>query len=484
MRRVSNVSTACCFVIVFALTPFLALASEPESFPYEAVVTVEAAAVHSGPGEEFYATNRLEPGSRVEVYRHDPGGWRMIRPPEKAFSLIPAESVQPLQNGIAQIVANDVCARVGSSLADEFNVEQIPLRIGTRVELLPETPAPEGWLAITPPRGEYRWIQAENLKRADRKPVLSAPETGASSMEAETGGLSTDADESHSLFDTLAELDRQLEGLDEENPSGWPLEALSVGYLRLKRSQLDLAHEIDARLARIAELKSIRDEYLGVADVPSEADSSVAVMKVEPEESAPAEVAATADPVHKAYRRPGEVGEYYPTNINTINTLPRDDIMADIPESGDERDVAGVPLPGELSVETSVAERPPVGLGTPPTPTSPVPSAGIATSAKPSAASGSQPPVRSQAVASAAGTAPRRFDAVGYLQQAVDRSAGAPAYILVSREGEILAYLQLPANASVERYIGYPMGVDGKAGRAANLELPVIAVERLTPVRF
>ena len=480
MRRVPNVSTASVFAIVFALVPFSASAAEPESFPYQAVVAVGEAAVHSGPGEEFYATNQLGQGSRVDVYRHDPGGWRMIRPPEKAFSLIPAESAQPLKNGMAEIVVNDVCARIGSSLADEFHVEQIPLRIGMRVKLFPEQHAPEGWIAIKPPRGEYRWVREENLERVDQKPVSSMSVETESAMAADSVGSSADADEPNSLFDSLSELDRQLEGLDEGNPSGWPLEALSVGYLRLKRSQLDLAQAIDARLARIAELKSIRDEYLGVAEAPSEADSSVAVMKVEPRESAPAEVAAMADPVRKAYRRPAEVAEYYPTNINT---LPQDSETTAPSAPMADHTGPSIPTPGNLSVDPLAAENSPASLGSP-TATMPPPSAGTATDVKSPVASQSRLPNRPQAIPSAEGAAPRRFDAVGYLQRAVDPSPGAPPYVLVSRAGEIVSYLQLPANASVERYIGYPMGVDGAAGRAANLELPVIAVERLTPVRF
>ena len=49
--------------------------------------------VRSGPGDEYYPTDRLPEGSQVEVYRHDEGGWCAIRPPVSSFSWVSSRHV-------------------------------------------------------------------------------------------------------------------------------------------------------------------------------------------------------------------------------------------------------------------------------------------------------------------------------------------------------------------------------------------------------
>ena len=43
-------------------------------FPYKALVAADDVYVRSGPGENYYPTDKLKGGDPVEVYRHDPGG--------------------------------------------------------------------------------------------------------------------------------------------------------------------------------------------------------------------------------------------------------------------------------------------------------------------------------------------------------------------------------------------------------------------------
>lgn len=434
--------------VFIALVWVPALAAEP-SFPYEAIVSTDNAAVRSGNSETFYATNHLSRETRVIVHRHDPGGWRMIGPPADAFSLIPAGRVQKLDANTGRIVGNDVCTRVGSHLQPGFEVEQIPLRFGTRVELLVDQPSPTGWIAIRPPRGEFRWMRAEDLRPAEQTSASAIDEDGAEAGNGRSPAEppASEATGAMSAFDTLAELDRQLAGLNDETPADWPLETLAFGYLRLKRFHLDKAEEIETALARIADLQQVRNHRLGLT---SRGDGfqtpAVRTGETPLPEPAPKAVATTGPSARTAHRPPSVLqshdsgeraetrtptervpafpSEYYPTNINSLPA---------------KRPTEAPPnRPPENAREPSTADHP-------------------------------------QA---------RRFDAVGYLQRAIDPPAGAPAYVLVSREGEILAYLQVPASASIERYVGYPMGIDGQRKQVANLGLPVIAVERLTPVRF
>ena len=59
-----------------------------QTLPYEAYITADDVYVRSGPGENYYPTDKLKAGTEVEVYRHDPGGWYAIRPPKDSFSWV------------------------------------------------------------------------------------------------------------------------------------------------------------------------------------------------------------------------------------------------------------------------------------------------------------------------------------------------------------------------------------------------------------
>ena len=73
--------------------------------------------VRSGPGEDFYPTDKLQKGEMVEVYRRDAGGWCAIRPPEGSFSWISGRVLKLQDGNLAVVKEDDVASRVGSSLA-------------------------------------------------------------------------------------------------------------------------------------------------------------------------------------------------------------------------------------------------------------------------------------------------------------------------------------------------------------------------------
>lgn len=137
-------------------------------FPYQAVVAVDEAVVHSGPGRRYYETGRIPRGARVTVHRHDPGGWYMISPPEGSFSLVRADAVDCPSGNIGVLTRSNVSALVGASGSNDRDVEQVRLSKGGRVEILGEqTIQRDGravrMLKIRPPMGEYRWASGRNL---------------------------------------------------------------------------------------------------------------------------------------------------------------------------------------------------------------------------------------------------------------------------------------------------------------------------------
>ncbi|MCL4194266.1 MAG: SH3 domain-containing protein, partial [Thermoguttaceae bacterium] len=91
-------------------------------FPYSARVTVDGTYIRSGPGYEYYPAAKLAAGSSVEVYRHDTGDWCAIRPPDGSFSWVPARYLKLGPDGVAEVIALEVPARVGSHLSDVRDV--------------------------------------------------------------------------------------------------------------------------------------------------------------------------------------------------------------------------------------------------------------------------------------------------------------------------------------------------------------------------
>ena len=110
-------------------------AAEP-TFPYKAYVTADDVYVRSGPGENYYPTDKLKAGTEVEVYRHDPGGWFAIRPPKDSFSWVSSRHLQLDGKNLATVTDERVAARVGSRMSDTRDVIQVRLHKGEVVEVL------------------------------------------------------------------------------------------------------------------------------------------------------------------------------------------------------------------------------------------------------------------------------------------------------------------------------------------------------------
>lgn len=148
--------------LLVALSCLSALGAERQT-PYKAYVVSDGVYVRSGPGKNYYPTMKLPLGAEVEVYRHDPGGWYAIRPPEESFTWVAARYVEVGDDGLGTITGEQVAARVGSTFSDIRDVIQVRLYEGEVVEILGEkqfTGSSEAgkWYRIAPPSGEFRWV--------------------------------------------------------------------------------------------------------------------------------------------------------------------------------------------------------------------------------------------------------------------------------------------------------------------------------------
>ena len=138
--------------------------AQGQQFPYTATVCEPEAFVRSGPGKEFYPTDKLRNGDAVQVYKHTPDGWCAIRPPLGSFSFVSAPYVEMAQNDLGRIIGNSVPVYVGSRLVPDRTQMQITLMNGRVVEVLEgASGGADAMYKIAPPAGEFRWIHGKSL---------------------------------------------------------------------------------------------------------------------------------------------------------------------------------------------------------------------------------------------------------------------------------------------------------------------------------
>ncbi len=129
MRRLFLISLCC-----VAWLP--AAASGQRTFPYKASAVADDVYVRSGPGQNYYATDKLKRGQQVEVYRLDPGGWCAIRPIDGSFTWVSGRYLKPTRHNLAVVTEDGVAARVGTRFGDTRDVIQVRLHKGEVVAVL------------------------------------------------------------------------------------------------------------------------------------------------------------------------------------------------------------------------------------------------------------------------------------------------------------------------------------------------------------
>ncbi len=156
----------CQLIGAILLVAIAVQASAAEEAPYIAYVTSDDVYVRSGPGRNYYPTDKLPKGERVEVYRHDPGGWLAIRPPRDSFAWVAKRHLDTEPDSLATVNSDRVVARVGSRFSDVRDVVQVRLERGEKVELVAPPRDDSPWCKIAPPAGEFRWIFAKYVDRS------------------------------------------------------------------------------------------------------------------------------------------------------------------------------------------------------------------------------------------------------------------------------------------------------------------------------
>jgi hypothetical protein len=137
---------------------------------------------------EFYVTNRLPKGTRVEVTAEEPGGWLAIKAPQGSFSYINTRFIKSLDpNGpfrVCNLPGVKVPVFVGSEvLTSRPTVAGCTLEQGAQLYSIGRTVNDQDgtWLQIRPPDRERRYIRAAFVAKV-------APDGFAHSTFSPTGG--------------------------------------------------------------------------------------------------------------------------------------------------------------------------------------------------------------------------------------------------------------------------------------------------------
>ena len=143
--------------------------------------------VRSGPSNNFYATAKLEKGTKVRVVgiKYE---WLKIVPPEGSFSLVPQVYVQRRGEGNIGRVTNALNVRAGSSENAMKSTIQTKLAEGQDVTIIGEQ---DEYFKIVPPEDAYVFIHQQYVESAGRADTTIADRGGAGGTGAADAGRET-----------------------------------------------------------------------------------------------------------------------------------------------------------------------------------------------------------------------------------------------------------------------------------------------------
>ncbi len=274
------------FVVLSICAALAGTAAAEQPFPYTAYVTADEVYVRSGPGENYYVTDKLKVGTAVEVYRHDPGGWYAIRPPKDSFSWVSSRHLCLEGNNLATVTDERVASRVGSRMSDVRDIIQVRLHKGETVEILEprgrasQSGAPPAWYKIAPPAGEFRWVsgryvdpdyRTDGVRRTSADTLRGSPGNRSGRWQGDRDGPG--ATSTGGFQRQLDQIDLELSERIVDDPNFWDLgdlkqraEALfnqsetasERGRARMLVSKIDRFEDIRRRKQALA---AVRPEF-------------------------------------------------------------------------------------------------------------------------------------------------------------------------------------------------------------------------------
>lgn len=426
-----------------------------DSFPYSACINADGAEYRSGPGRDYYACGALTKGQAVEVYRHDLGGWCAIRPPDDSFSWVPADKLSIGEDGLASVLEAGVEARVGSLLHDARSVRQVKLKRGEQVQILATVPfgsqpdAPD-WCKISPPAGEFRWVNEKQLDRGVRLTAAAQDDPDADvqlagyaeqdSADGEAGGEKQWFKQTGGSPDPRMELDAinlALAATAAADPSEWSFDELRTraegAWERARTAeQRDRAKRI---LKQIDRFERIQERQAAVQQTAQQLAEQQRERQVAEEESDEADVV-----------RP--TIERKPARTQPRSTAAR---PARRRRAGMTFGATGIPAIRDPQVVRAAAVVP----------------------LEENAASSESPDLETAADG-------RPFDGAGRLTRVISKGVGSPQYALLDKSGRLRSYVSAAPGVNLQRYLGHEVGVTGLQGYLPEMAAQHVMAKRVT----
>jgi len=452
-------------------------AGEETIFPYKACITADDVYVRSGPGQTYYPTDKLQEGDEVEVYRHDPGGWYAIRPPEGSFTWVSGKYLTQGGNNLAVATEDGVAARVGSRFSDIRDVIQVRLHKGEVIELLDVKevgtgPNRQTWYKIAPPSGEFRWVFGKYVDadyRASgvrRTRAAAGAETGReAAAEIGTAGEIevTSASDAHDAparavsyedeeVSPGVERGGELPPLDPSPRDDRRFDEPTAADHEPEATDADPAEAYDFHYEPEVRRKLTPEEYrneLGKLDL----ELSTMVVE-EPTVWAFGDLRLAAEGLKRQAQTAVERGlvkvlltkidrfERIKSHYATLSTFRREvDLVSSRKGVGPPR------LKGSDPFSDGLLAR------------------------RESDVAAASPPASDPTASPGPGAAPERpaasgggFDGVGRLTPVVSQKLDAPRYALVDEDGEVACYVTPSAGVPLGHYVGQRVGVNGTRG--------------------
>lgn len=460
-----------------ALTDQATAQSRTEKFPYDAIIADDEVYARSGPGKNYYPTNRLRQGDRVSVIRHDPGGWFMIEPPPGSFGWIRQEFVR--REGDRGVVIGDgeVVVWTGTNFGDDHFVWQRRLAKGDEVELIGEKSLKDErgdvpYFKIKSPKGEHRWIpgakvvssekQLASANARDRSGDPFAGETAstskatpvdmASHVPNDDGSVATDGKSVPAPKDPGRRPAPTPKDLEEE-----PSHPIAKTTREKGGPFVDLHSELpgDAQ-QRLAAVDQQLQEML--KRETREWNFSAIEAELQALQANEATSAAAA-------RRLASLSKYKQVKADS-------DEFARLMEETNRRDAELEAAQRARLVPGTIA---PAARPQTSTPSNNIRSAPLI---NPNNQNRSAPAIQTRPA-----PAKGRFGGAGIIQRSGANQPGLPKHVLVHPNGQRLAYLQ-GEGVDLDKYLGESMGLEGERYFRKDLKSDYMVVKSLQPVKL
>jgi len=154
-------------------------------------VQADRTLIYAGPSEEHYPTAALARGAVVEIAHRGDDGWLAIRPPAGSFNWLPASQGFLLSGGrVVEVTESTAVCWIGTALGTPKQYRwQNRVKRGDQLTVIGEKQSVSGtesekkslWYQVTPPTGEYRWIQAEAVSSQPPKELSQVVQAAATS---------------------------------------------------------------------------------------------------------------------------------------------------------------------------------------------------------------------------------------------------------------------------------------------------------------